>query len=71
MIVIPYQQLDPQTLTALIEEFVTRDGAVHGHQDTGINVMVATVRKQLQTGKVEIHYDEESESWTIVRKDRA
>jgi uncharacterized protein YheU (UPF0270 family) len=68
-VVIPYLQLDPQTLSALIEEFVTRDGAVHGHADISIDNMTDLVREQLRLGTAQIIYNEEDQSWTIVRKE--
>ena len=67
--VIPFEQLDPATLSALIEEFVTRDGAVHGHTDATIEQMCADVREQLRSRTAQIVYDERDESWTIVRKE--
>ena len=68
--VIPHDQLDPVILNALVEEFVTRTGAVHGHTDAAICDMTAAVCDQLRTGAAEILYDEESQTWTIVRKNR-
>jgi uncharacterized protein YheU (UPF0270 family) len=68
--IIPHTQLQPETLTALIEEFVTRDGAVHGHHHTSLEEMIRAVRRQLETGKAEIVYDEETETCTIVVKER-
>ena len=68
MIVIPPSQLDPNTLSALIEEFVTRNGAVHGHHDTTVEEMTTAVREQLKTGLAEIVFDEAEETWTIVRR---
>ena len=67
--VIPYQQLDPQILSALIEEFVTRDGAVHGHADIAVDSKTASVLDQLRNGRAQIVYDETDETWTIVRKE--
>ena len=65
-ILIPHDQLSPETLDALIEEFITRHGAVHGHHETPLATQVAQVKAQLRQGKVVISYDEESESCTIV-----
>lgn len=65
-IVVPHEQLQPQTLRALIEEFITRDGAVHGHADVPLERMVASVQAQLRTGLVVILFDEADESCTIV-----
>ena len=49
-VVIPHEQLDPQILDALIEEFVTRSGAIHGHADVTIDSMTDLVRDQLRKG---------------------
>jgi len=65
-IVVPYGNLHPQTLQALIEEFITRDGAVHGHTDVPLSVRVQAVRRQLQSGEAVVVFDEGTESCTIV-----
>jgi uncharacterized protein YheU (UPF0270 family) len=70
MIIIPPDQLDPATLRALIEEFVTRDGAVHGHGDASTDRMAEQVLRQLRDGKVVIVYDEDDETTTIVEAPR-
>jgi uncharacterized protein YheU (UPF0270 family) len=69
MILVPHTQLDPQTLNALIEEFVTRDGAVHGHADRSAGDRVDSVLRQLRAGMVAIVFDETEETCTIVRKE--
>ena len=65
-LLIPFDQLDPQTLDALIEEFVTRDGAIHGHADDPLPRKIQTIRRQLLSGDIAIVFDEESESCTIM-----
>lgn len=65
MTVVPYDQLAPETLRGLIEEFVTREGAVHGHDDVALESQIAQVQRQLRSGKVVIIFDHESESCTI------
>lgn len=67
---IPHDQLNPETLDALIEEFITRHGAVHGHHETPLATLIAQVKSQLRHGKVLISYDEESESCSIVPAQR-
>src|SRR5688572_4560567 len=62
---VPYDRLRPETLRALIEEFVTRDGAIHGHRDTPLRQHVASVRARLVSGEVVIVFDDEDESCTI------
>jgi uncharacterized protein YheU (UPF0270 family) len=70
MLVIPYTELDPKIVTALVEEFVTRDGAVHGHHDRAMEERVSSVLSQLKSRKVVIVFDEASESCTIVPSDQ-
>ena len=70
-VVIPFEQLRPETLNAVIEEFVTRDGAVHGHAEAPLDNQVEAVRRQLQSGRVVIVFDEETESCTILPSDHA
>jgi hypothetical protein len=53
-ITIPHDQLLPDTLQALIEEFVTRAG----------------VRAQLKSGEAVIVFDEEAETCTIVPREQ-
>jgi uncharacterized protein YheU (UPF0270 family) len=66
--VIPHELLNPETLNALIEEFITRSGAVHGHTEMTLADKIQAVRTQLEAGEAEICYDEQSQNWTIVRK---
>ena len=67
--IIPHDQLRPETLVALIEEFVTRDGALHGQVETSMKERVAAVMRQLRAGRVVVVFDEEDETATIVAKE--
>ena len=66
--IVPHDQLQPETLHALIEEFITRHGAVQGHNDVPMDRMIQQVMAQLKNGKVVIVFDEEDESCSIVPK---
>ncbi|MCR3972918.1 YheU family protein [Aeromonas veronii] len=68
--IIPWQELDGDTLTNLIEHFVLQEGTEYGEQDVALGVKVDAVREQLQQGKVVIVYSELHESVNIVMKDR-
>ena len=63
--VIPYEQIEPQTLKTLIESFVMREGTDYGHQDHGIDTKVEQVLKQLKRKEVVILFDPETESFDI------
>ncbi len=63
---IPYQAVPPETLSNMIEEFVTRDGTDYGEQETSLNDKVAQVLNLLKAGKASIQYDESLEICEIV-----
>jgi len=69
MTIIPHDQLAPETLAAVLEEFVTRQGAVHGHADESIESQTSTLLGRIRAGNAVIVYDEESESCTVVSKE--
>jgi uncharacterized protein YheU (UPF0270 family) len=70
MTIIPPDQLQPDTLQALIEEFVTREGAVHGHADVSIDEQVETLLRQIRAGKAVIVFDEADESCTVISREQ-
>lgn len=57
---IPWQKLTDETLTAIIEEFVTREGTEYGARDYSLAEKVAQVRGQLRDGKLGLDYDPDS-----------
>ena len=59
---IPYQDLNPDTLDALIEAFVLREGTDYGDSELSLEQKVAMVRTQIQRGSVVICYSEQEES---------
>jgi len=59
---IPYQELNPETLQALIEAFVLREGTDYGDSDLSLAEKVALVQVQIQRGTVVICYSEQEES---------
>lgn len=70
MILVPMDALSENVLTALIEEFVTREGAIQG-EDVGMEVKVREVRRHLKEKRVVIVWDEESETTSILTKEEA
>lgn len=69
MILIPFRELSPEALTALIEDFVTRDGTDYGEREVPLDVRSAQVRRQLEAGTACIVYDEDEDSVTIVPRE--
>ncbi len=63
---VPYTAIDPDTLTRMIEELVTRAGTDYGQYEQSLEQKVAQVKVKLKSGEVEIHYDEQQELCEIV-----
>ncbi len=69
---IPWTALAPDTLRAVIEEFVLREGTEYGETDVTLEDKVAAVLRQLRRGEAFILYDPEQETTTIaVRQARS
>ena len=60
LMLIPFAQLAPETLTGLIEDFVTRDGMDNGDQ-TPLDVRIERVRHALEKNQAVIVFDAESQ----------
>jgi hypothetical protein len=63
---VPYEQLEPETLQNLIQEFVTRDGNDWGDVDGALENKVSQVMQQLRNRKAMIVFDLKSETANIV-----
>ena len=69
--IIPFDALEADTLTALIEAFVVQEGADQFDTDYTLAQKVEQVRRQLQQKKVFIVFDSLTESCNIVTHDEA
>lgn len=63
---VPYQELSPDALRGLVEEFVTRDGTDYGLHERNLEDRVRDVLRQLERGEVKIVFDPDSESVNLV-----
>jgi hypothetical protein len=68
-VIVPYTELAGETLRAVIEAFVLREGTDYGAREFDLEEKVAHVRSQLERGIAQIVYDPESESIDIVPAD--
>ena len=65
LIPVPWSQLAPETLQAVIESFVLREGTEYGMHDVPLASKVSQVRKQLERGEAQIVFDPATESVDI------
>lgn len=64
-IIVPYEQLSPEALRGLVEEFVSRDGTDTGFTKLGLQERVAQVMGQLRRGTCVIVFDEKNQTANI------
>ena len=63
---IPHAELAPETLRAVVESFVLREGTDYGVQDVPFDRKVADVMRQLERREAVIIYDPGTDSVGIV-----
>jgi uncharacterized protein YheU (UPF0270 family) len=63
---VPYIELPPETLRAVVESFVLREGTDYGQQDVTLDRKVADVMRQLERREAVIVFDPVTESVAIV-----
>jgi uncharacterized protein YheU (UPF0270 family) len=65
---VPYTELEPELLQAVVESFVLREGTDYGEKEVSFETKIARVIQQLKSGEARILFDPESESVTIVSR---
>lgn len=68
MIEIPVDRLEEDTLTAIIEEYVTRESTEYGEREYSLAEKIQQVRRQLTSRSAVILFDEATESCVIVSR---
>lgn len=66
--IIPHQDIDPNTLENIIKEFVLREGTDYGIDDVEIAQKIEDVKAQLNQGNAVIVYSELYETVNIMPK---
>ncbi|OTA15454.1 hypothetical protein Xvie_02736 [Xenorhabdus vietnamensis] len=67
--IIPWQQLEADTLLNLIESFVLREGTDYGEQEKTLEQKVQDVKRQLEQGEVLLVWSELHETVNIMPKE--
>ena len=64
--IIPWQDLAPETLDNLIESFVLREGTDYGEHEHSLKQKVSDVKRQLKSGDVVLVWSELHETVNIM-----
>lgn len=64
--IVPWQDLAPETLENLIESFVLREGTDYGEHERSLKDKVADIKRQLQSGEVILVWSELHETVNIM-----
>lgn len=67
---IPINQIDPETLTAIIESFILKEGTDYGSTEASLEDKIEQVRIQLNNGTAILVYSELYETVNIVPADQ-
>ncbi|MBL1259271.1 MAG: YheU family protein [Thiotrichaceae bacterium] len=68
---IPFEQLSPDALRGLVEDFVTRNGTDYGDIEVSLETKIKQVMRQLKSGEVVIAYNHDEEYCNIITKEDA
>ena len=66
---IPHSHVPEQTLLAIIEEFISREGTDYGHREYTLDEKVEKVKSQLLNGEIKLLFDSETSSCNLVKVD--
>lgn len=64
--IIPWQEVEAETLDSLIESFVLREGTDYGEHERTLVQKVADVKQQLQSGEAILVWSELHETVNIM-----
>lgn len=64
--IIPWQEIEQETLNSLIESFVLREGTDYGEHERSLEQKVDDVRRQLKSGEVVLVWSELNETVNIM-----
>lgn len=67
--IIPPQEITPEALASLLEEYITREGTDYGDVELSLAEKVARLHPQVMRGEVLIVFDEQAQCVNLVRRD--
>ncbi len=70
-VLVPPERLQPDVLHNLLAEYTSRDGTDYGFRERCEEEKIASLKRQLDAGDLQILYDADSEQWDLVPKEQA
>lgn len=68
--IVPWQQIDPDTLDNLIREFVLREGTDYGELEISLQDKIDQIKSQLESGEAVVVFSELHETVDIQLKQK-
>jgi uncharacterized protein YheU (UPF0270 family) len=68
---VPPDRVAGELLTALLEEFASRDGTDYGLRERSLEEKVSVLKRQLDAGELFLVCDLDSEQWDLCSAERA
>lgn len=68
-VIVPFDSLAPDTLDAIIEDAVTRDGTDYGEWEASLEQKAEQLKAALRTGQAKIVFEQNSETLRILAAD--
>jgi uncharacterized protein YheU (UPF0270 family) len=68
VIEIPAERLNTEIMTAIIEEFILREGTDYGAQEVDFASKISQVKALLEAGEVTITFDPKTENCTLLTR---
>lgn len=66
--IIPHQQISPDALQGILEEFMAREGTDYGAVEASLQEKISQLRLQLDRGEIVVALDPVSESVSLLPK---
>ncbi|CAM3565406.1 hypothetical protein VA7868_00005 [Vibrio aerogenes CECT 7868] len=63
--IVPWQDISPETLENLIKEFVLREGTDYGENEVSLEMKIEQIKQQLKSGEAVVVYSELHETVDI------
>ena len=64
--IIPFEELEEDTLISLVESFILREGTDYGDDEVSLEEKSSQIIQQIKTGKILIVYSELHESCDLM-----